>query len=70
MRVGTTEQCRDKLKKMRLQYQKVQDAVRKSGSSTDEKNRFHGIMQWTAYSAKNQQVSLMLLSCNQSHHLW
>lgn len=36
----TTEQCCDKLKKMRQQYQKVRDAVRKSGSSTDEKDGF------------------------------
>lgn len=44
----TTEQCRDKVKKIRLQYQKVQDAVSKSGSSTMKKTGINGMMQLAA----------------------
>ncbi|XP_024143238.1 trihelix transcription factor GT-3a [Oryzias melastigma] len=35
----TTEQCRDKIKKMRCQYLKIRDALRRSGSSLDEKDK-------------------------------
>ncbi|XP_028679104.2 zinc finger and SCAN domain-containing protein 32-like isoform X2 [Erpetoichthys calabaricus] len=34
------EQCRDKVKKLRIQYLKIRDALRKSGSSSDEKEKF------------------------------
>lgn len=36
----TTEQCRDKLKKIRLQYLKVRDSLRRSGSSAEERDKF------------------------------
>nr|XP_055049624.1 uncharacterized protein LOC129435206 [Misgurnus anguillicaudatus] len=36
----TIDQCREKLKKLRAQYLKVRDALRRSGSSSDEKDRF------------------------------
>ncbi|XP_073710095.1 uncharacterized protein [Misgurnus anguillicaudatus] len=36
----TTEQCRDKVKKLRGQYLRVRDALRKSGSSAEEKDKF------------------------------
>lgn len=35
----TTEQCRDKIKKMRCQYLKIRDAIRRSRSSLDEKDK-------------------------------
>ena len=36
----TVEQCRLKVKKLRQQYIKVRDALRKSGSSGEEKDKF------------------------------
>lgn len=37
----TTEQCHQKLKKLRVQFLKVRDALRKSGSSSDIKDKLH-----------------------------
>ncbi|KAF7645537.1 hypothetical protein LDENG_00201960 [Lucifuga dentata] len=36
----TGEQCHLKIKKLRQQYIKVHDSLRKSGSSTNEKDKF------------------------------
>ena len=36
----TFEQCRAKVKALRFTYHKVKDALRKSGSSSDEKDKF------------------------------
>ncbi|XP_056463385.1 uncharacterized protein LOC130403195 [Gadus chalcogrammus] len=36
----TMGQCRDKVKKLRFQYLRVRDALRRSGLSSDEKGRF------------------------------
>lgn len=44
------DQCRDKVKKLRLQYQKVRDSLRRSGSSSEEKEKF----QW--YEAVDQII--------------
>uniref|UniRef100_A0A667ZA49 Myb/SANT-like DNA-binding domain-containing protein n=1 Tax=Myripristis murdjan TaxID=586833 RepID=A0A667ZA49_9TELE len=36
----SVDQCRDKVKKLRIQYLRIRDALRKSGSSPDEKEKF------------------------------
>ena len=36
----TMIQCRDKVKKLRFQYLRVRDALRRSGSSSNEKDKF------------------------------
>ncbi|XP_061534877.1 uncharacterized protein LOC133403715 [Phycodurus eques] len=37
----TVEQCRDKIKKLRMRYIRVREALRKSGGSSNEKLKFH-----------------------------
>ena len=46
----TVAQCRDKVKKLRIQYLKVRDAQLRSGSPAEEKDRF----QW--YDAVHQII--------------